>query len=167
MSSVMDDQLKVLMDYTKFHIGLYTALCTLLVAVIGLEGQRNTYSLVVRCLMISTFVCFALAGVFGGLVGSSIPRFTSWTEFEKARLAPKYLDLILPNEYKLPALWAASLEHAAFWIGTIIALCGVIIISLRRPVSTLSFPPIKNSSNALPNPERNSTTNELSNLKDG
>ena len=33
----MDEQMKALMDYTIFHIGLYTALCTLLVSIIGLS----------------------------------------------------------------------------------------------------------------------------------
>jgi hypothetical protein len=35
------EQLKALMEYTKFHIGLYTTLCTLLVGVMGLEGLKG------------------------------------------------------------------------------------------------------------------------------
>jgi hypothetical protein len=38
---MVDDQLKALMDYTKFHIGMYTTLCTLLVAIIGLNGLNR------------------------------------------------------------------------------------------------------------------------------
>jgi hypothetical protein len=37
----MDERLKALMEYTKFHIGLYTTLCTLLVGVMGLGGPKG------------------------------------------------------------------------------------------------------------------------------
>jgi hypothetical protein len=112
----MDDQLKALMDYTKFHIGLYTTLCTLLVAIIGL----NAHAVVSLPYLLATLICFAIAGAFGGLVGSSLPNYLTWSTFETAKLGPWFL----PN--LIPARWAASAEHTAFWVGAVIALFGVI-----------------------------------------
>jgi hypothetical protein len=115
----MDDQLKALMDYTKFHIGLYTTLCTVLIAVMGLDGLRGQAPRMLPYFL-GSLICFAIAGMFGGLVGSSLPRFKTWTEYRAARLGPWFL----PNLIPAPA--AASAEHTAFWLGTVIALYGVI-----------------------------------------
>jgi hypothetical protein len=120
----MEEQLKVLMEYTKFHIGLYTTLCTLLIGIIGL-GALSGRSVAFLPYLLATLICFAIAGAFGGLVGSSLPNYTKWADFEAARLGPWFL----PN--LIPARWAASAEHTAFWVGTVIALVGVIRISLR------------------------------------
>lgn len=112
----MDDQPKALMDYTKFHIGLYTTLCTLLVAIIGL----NTHAVVLFPFLLATLICFAIAGAFGGLVGSSLPNYMTWSAFETANLGLWFLPKLIP------ARWAASAEHSAFWVGAVIALLGVI-----------------------------------------
>ena len=62
------DQLKQLMEYTKFHIGVYTTLCTIFVSVIGLDiFKPHTASL--RPYLLITLVCFVLASIFGDLVG--------------------------------------------------------------------------------------------------
>ena len=115
----MDDRLKALMDYTKFHIGLYTTLCTLLVAVMGLEALRG-HSNAMLPYLLWTLICFAIAGAFGGLVGSSLPQYSTWKEFTDTKLGPWFLPNVLPGP------WVASAEHTAFWVGTIIALWGVI-----------------------------------------
>jgi hypothetical protein len=115
----MDDQLKALMDYTKFHIGLYTTLCTLLIAVMGLDGLRGQAPRMLFYFL-GSLICFAIAGMFGGLVGSSLPRFRTWTEFREAKLGPWFAPEIIPA----PAV--ASAEHTAFWLGTVIALWGII-----------------------------------------
>jgi hypothetical protein len=69
---------------------------------------------------LATLICFAIAGVFGGLIGSTLPYYVTWSAFEAAKLGPWFL----PN--LIPAPWAASAEHTAFWMGTVIALFGVI-----------------------------------------
>jgi hypothetical protein len=120
-SRTVDDQLKSLMDYTKFHIGLYTTLCTILIAVIGLNGLREQVPRMLPYFFLS-LICFAIAGMFGGLVGSSLPRFTSWAEYQQSKLGPWFLPRIIPA----PAV--ASAEHTAFWLGSLIALWGVLQI---------------------------------------
>ena len=106
------------MDYTKFHIGLYTTLCTLLVGVMSLADLKERTMLMFPYFL-CTLVCFAIAGVFGGLIGSSLPHYANWDEFRKAKLGPFFLPNMIPSD------WVAGLEHAAFWIGTISALWGV------------------------------------------
>lgn len=120
----MDDRLKALFDYTKFHIGLYSSLCTLLVAVVGIDAIKDEAGPTLPWFLLATLVCFAIAGLFGGLVGSSIPGFKTWEEFSKAKLGPWFLPEVLP------APWAASAEHTAFWIGTVTAVAGVICVLL-------------------------------------
>jgi hypothetical protein len=115
----MDDQLNALMDYTKFHIGLYTTLCTLLIAVMGIPALSTRYYRMIPYFLWA-LICFALSGVFGGLVGSSLPQFTKWSDFGSARLGPWFFPRIIP------APWVVSAEHTAFWLGTLVSLWGVI-----------------------------------------
>jgi hypothetical protein len=141
----MDEQLKALMGYTTFHIGLYTTLCTLLVSTIGLsafgeqadkakssDGVPRITAIprmepLIPCLLL-TLICFAVAGIFGGLVGSSLPAFKTWSDFEAAWLGPWFM----PHLIRAP--WAASAEHTAFWLGTVIALVSVVwTYMVRRP----------------------------------
>ena len=119
------DQLKQLMDYTKFHIGMYTTLCTALIAILGLEIVRPAAS-DLRPYLFATLVCFAVAGMFGGLVGSGLPYFKTFEEFSKAKLGPWKLELI-------PALWCTHLEHTAFWLRIIAAFVGLVRCGVPVP----------------------------------
>lgn len=111
------DQLKQLMDYTKFHIGMYTSLCTALIAVLGLNIVKLAIA-DMRPYLFTTLVCFVVAGLFGGLVGSSIPYYSTFEDFSKDKLGPWRLKII-------PALWCTHLEHTAFWIGIVVAIVGL------------------------------------------
>jgi hypothetical protein len=122
---VVDEQLKVLMEYTKFHIGLYTTLCTLLIGVMGLEGLKDRSAPMLPYLLFA-LISFATAGAFGGLVGSSLPNYKTWESFMSAKLGPWFYPKLIP------APWAASAEHTAFWVGTAIALFGVVTIYLKH-----------------------------------
>jgi hypothetical protein len=118
--TVIEEQLKVLMDYTKFHIGLYTTLCTILVGVMGLDGLRGRVAPMLPYFL-AALICFAIAGVFDGLIGSSLPYYRTWDGFIAAKLGPWFL----PERFRIAAPVIASVEHTAFWIGTLIALWGV------------------------------------------
>jgi hypothetical protein len=107
------------MDYTIFHIGLYATLCTLLAAILGLERWKEQIE-DMSPYLITTLVCFVIAGAFGGLIGSNLPSYATWETFQNARLGPWFF----PN--MMPAPWVASAEHTAFWVGIVIALIGVI-----------------------------------------
>lgn len=109
------DQLNQLMDYTKFHIGVYTTLNSVLVGSIGLntvpDGPFRYY-------LFATLACFIIASAFGGLVGSSIPYYKTWDEFASQKLGPWHFKLI-------PSLWCTHLEHTFFWIGIASAVIGL------------------------------------------
>jgi hypothetical protein len=83
----MDDQLKQLFDYTKFHIGMYT---TLLAAIVGLFTNSHAKSQYLHMLpyVKITALCFVVAGMAGGLVASSIAYFSTFSSFKAARLGP-------------------------------------------------------------------------------
>lgn len=111
------DQLKLLMEYTKFHIGMYTTLCTVLISILGLEIFKAR-AVTFQPYLFVTLAFFVLAGAFGGLVGSSIPLFKDFDEFKKARLGPWRWEWI-------PAPWCAHLEHTFFWLGILVVLLGL------------------------------------------
>jgi hypothetical protein len=115
----MDDQLKQLFDYTKFHIGMYV---TLLAATIGWFAKNPLDPLdseIIRYVQASV-VCFVVAGMAGGLVASSIPYFTRFEDFKKAKLGPGKFEFI-------PAIFCTYIEHFFFWIGVFVAVGGFLI----------------------------------------
>jgi len=124
---MMDDQLKQLYDYTKFHIGMYTTLITAIIAVFANDSLKSSYSNFVPFIGITVF-CFIVAGLFGGLVASSIPFYTSFQDFSNSRLGPwkwKWFSSII----------CTHLEHSAFWLGCLVAVIGLVWTLFRYPNS--------------------------------
>lgn len=115
------DQLKLLMDYTKFHIGMYVSLCTGLVVILSMEGVKKEVP-DFQPYLFGTLACFAIAAAFGGLVGSSLPAFVDYEDFKNAKLGPFKAKLI-------NAEWCAHLEHFFFWVGVIVSIAGLWRIS--------------------------------------
>jgi hypothetical protein len=115
---MMDDQLKQLYDYTKFHIGMYTTLVTVIIAVFANDTLKQAYSHFVP-FMVITLLFFIIAGLFGGLVASSVPFYATFYEFTKSRLGPWDSKLF-------PALICIHLEHSAFWAGCLTAAGGFV-----------------------------------------
>jgi hypothetical protein len=109
------EQLKLLFDYTKFHILLYTSIVTLLIGLF-LFGVNQEAATQFRQSMKVIVFFFVIAGGAGGVIGSSIPGCKGFSDFSEKRLAP----------YGIPFLnfkgktWVA-VEHGAFWIGITIA----------------------------------------------
>jgi hypothetical protein len=129
------EQLKLLMDYTKFHIGMYATLCTALVAVLSSnQFKTNEGYEFYRPYLLGTLICFTAAGMFGGLVGSSIPFYTNWDTFISAKVGFSVI----------PTLWCTKLEHGAFWLGIVVALAGIFL--------TPSTPPTANDRLVMPQP---------------
>lgn len=60
---MMDDQLKQLYDYTKFHIGMYTTLAGGIIGVFANENLKQAYPSFVPFVFVS-IVCFFIAGVW-------------------------------------------------------------------------------------------------------
>ena len=109
------DQLKLLMDYTKFHLGIYISLFTVSVAYVATRQPSQELGVVKAAML-----CFLIAGVGGATIGSNIPYFEHFEALQKARIGPWRLRL-LPYES-----WS-SIEHAAFWLGIMIALYGFVL----------------------------------------
>jgi hypothetical protein len=111
------EQLKLLMDYTKFHIGIYITLCTGLIAVLSVDNLKD-YFVPFQPYLFATLVLFAIAAAFGGLVGSSLPMFNTYEEFKDAKLGPF-------NAKWIPAQWCTHLEHLFFWLGALVTMFGL------------------------------------------
>ena len=109
-------QLELLMDYTIFHIGLYTTLSAALVTLLGLFPKRAS---AMNGELLLTLIFFVLAGVCGGIVASHIPHFLNFDSFyESAWLGPWGLQLA-------PAWLWMRFEHLFFWSGIAAALFGL------------------------------------------
>jgi hypothetical protein len=135
-----DERLKQLMEYTKFHIGMYTTLCTLLIGILGLKMFETAVDRT-RCVLFAVLICFVLAGMFGGLVGSSIPFHTSFQRFRTTPTTPAWLDWVaskwnarVPARFNFNFGWltgelCTTLEHLFFWVGIVFALVAVGIVT--------------------------------------
>lgn len=115
------DQLKLLFDYTKFHIGVYATLVSLLIGFISL-GPASLHPIQHLCLAATT-VAFVLAGACGGVVASNIPNLSGMEDFRNSDLGTAWL---FPNWLRMKGPKWATLEHLFFWIGIIIALVGLV-----------------------------------------
>jgi hypothetical protein len=112
------EKLKLLFDYTKFHIGLYTTVATIFGGLFA-AGDRVPFKFQPHLLLASViFMC--TAGWAGGTIASSIPGYSSYTTFWNARIAPMRLQGVRA-EY-----WT-YIEHTAFWIAVVLALLSIIV----------------------------------------
>lgn len=118
-----DPQLKALLDYTVFHIGVYLTIATGLLAAMNYKlDEKHSLSLLIPIL---AFVC---AGGAGGMLGSHVPDSKDFKAFA-ANNTIKFLDLDwLPTKY---AEWAI-LEHQMFWFGVI----SLVVLLALRPLIT-------------------------------
>lgn len=127
----MDDQLKALFDYTKFHIGIYITLTSTLVAILALAAdeygdQGNVEALLLNLQL--TVVFFALAGACGGFVASNIPNHHTFKVYMNERIGFWRLKLLKAK------MWI-HLEHTFFWIGVGFALLGFFGLKLVPPLT--------------------------------
>jgi hypothetical protein len=110
------EQVKVLFDYTKFHIGVYTTLITIIVT--GLYYLRITQGVNFKpnlLFIYGSMVMFGIAGLSGGIIASTLPHHSSIKEFWKERIGPFRLR-IMSGEF-----WTYC-EHTAFWLGVVSAV---------------------------------------------
>lgn len=112
------ENLKFLMDYTKFHIGLYTALFVAAVGAIEKGVIPDQAKTAVRV----AAVFLVLSGMAAGIVGSSIPDAVSYADLRTKSLRPRWWRgraLFLKD-------WIA-LEHFLFWCALLIVTLWLII----------------------------------------
>lgn len=134
------DQLKLLFDYTKFHIGLYTTLVTLLIALISF-GPGDVL-LAQKWFLLETTIFFILAGVCGGVVASNIPNYRGMSAFRTANFGPTWgarkHNTVSSDGNKQYAMWPkmegprwATWEHRFFWTGIFVAVVAVLVGSFQ------------------------------------
>jgi hypothetical protein len=109
------DQLKLLSDYTLFHIGLYTTLVSTLIALAHFRRAKVQGALYV--VLVCTVICFIVAGAAGGVIASNIPNFSTFASYDGANLE------VFGRATMPYRLWA-HVEHGAFWVGLVIAAVG-------------------------------------------
>jgi hypothetical protein len=98
------DQLKLLFDYSKFQIGLYT---TFAIVLSGAMAFRPVVFRFHRGFMALAVAFICLAGVAAGIIASRCPHFASWSELWAAKIGP-FRWKCLPGEY-----WT-YLQHVCF-----------------------------------------------------
>lgn len=123
-------QLKLLFDYSKFDIGLYTAVAITFAAAVtfapaGFRFHRGLLSVAV------VFTC--LAGWAAGIIASRCAQFTSWNELWKTRIGP-FRWRWLRGEH-----WA-YLQHTCFGIALLAAALSVLSIYVKWLLSAGGTP---------------------------
>jgi hypothetical protein len=111
------DRIKLLFDYTKWHIGIYTTLGTLMVTIIGWE--RLTLYVPLLWLSLS-FI--GLAGLSGGVIASTLPECDTLEEFFRSPTGFWGLHWLSGRTW-------TRIEHTAFWMGV---LAGVAAFALPQ-----------------------------------
>jgi hypothetical protein len=115
-----DPQLRMLFDYTIFHIGLYTSLVSAVFALTTF-GDKHPRIKKRAWLLKVTVISFLLAGAAGGAIASNIPEYKTFDCYSSAGLTVfRYLG---PFHYSV----LAHIEHGAFWVGILFAVTGFLL----------------------------------------
>jgi protein tyrosine phosphatase (PTP) superfamily phosphohydrolase (DUF442 family) len=114
------DQLKLLMDYTKFHIGFYLTFAGIGVTLV----KTNVTGL---AWLAPSFAGLLLAGICGGVIASNIPLFSGFEAFKSERIGFWHF------KWWRYSTWA-FLEHLGFWFavlwGVLVLLAGARHVSM-------------------------------------
>ena len=108
------ERLKLLYDYTKFHIGLYAGIVA---ATLGISKLAESSIVILWpfCVLSVGVLCMVLAGMCGAVVASTIPDV----------ICTKTYDAFMESTIKKAKAknWV-TWEHRIFWIGVILLLIG-------------------------------------------
>ena len=108
-----DKRLDRLLEYTKFHIGIYLSIGGGLVTLISVasvpEQGKFLDGLIGAHWALAVALAFmAVAGLAGGIVASSCAQFETFTKVWNRKLGPHKLQLFTGETW-------AFIEHSAFW----------------------------------------------------
>lgn len=111
------EKLKLLFDYTKFHIGVYLTVAGVFAGFIAANAKDSNSFLFKfdRPWLIAAVAFIAIAGFAGGVLVSSMCHERSLANFWKKKLGPFWFEW-------WPAEWWTYIEHAAFWVAIACAL---------------------------------------------
>jgi len=126
------EQLKLLYDYTKFHIGLYG---TLIAGFIGILtfGGKDFSPTSINALKVVIFLLL-IAAMSGGVVASSVvdvyQNYGMWKT--ETSLETFWTTEIGPFKLKwMKAKFWWLIEHTAFWIAVLIVVGGFLLKGTR------------------------------------
>ena len=115
------EKLNRLFEYTKFHIGLYTAIVAVFAGLVG-SKEKIVFVFDIRWLIVAVvFMC--VAGAAGGVLMSSMCHANSMSEFWNSRLGPLWF------KWWRAETWT-YIEHIAFWIAIACALIAFLMCPL-------------------------------------
>src|SRR5262245_54900634 len=121
------EQVKLLYDYTKFHIGLYGTLIAGFIAILTFGGNFSATSL--TALKVVIFLLL-IAPMSGGVVASSVvdvyQNYGVWKT--ESSLETFWTTSIGP--FKLKCMKAKRwwfIEHTAFWVAVLIVVGGFLL----------------------------------------
>ena len=115
------EKVKLLFDYTKYHIGIYTSLGTIAVAALGLH-DNVTFKFCGLLLWLSIgFI--AVAGLAGGIIASTLPEKNSLEQFFTQATGFWGVHFLSGRTW-------TRIEHTAFWVGLIAGLISFLMPEL-------------------------------------
>jgi hypothetical protein len=100
------EQVKLLFDYTKFHIGLYSTLATVVISI--LVSQRTAKWPIWPESLTLAVLCLVSAGLAGGVIASSLPHLFGCYDVKNVLIGP-----IMCEHW--PLVFWTYVEHCAFW----------------------------------------------------
>lgn len=105
------EKLKLLFDYTKWHIGVYLTSAGLFAGFIAASAKDPTQFLFPfdRTWLVGAVALITVAGFAGGVLTSSMCHARRLDDFWKQKLGPFWFQW-------LPAEWWTYIEHTAFWL---------------------------------------------------
>ena len=109
------EQLKLLFDYTKFHIGLYTTLATLVLTALGLKNKAGWDVAFIPWLMWISVLTLGVAGFAGGVIAGTIPQREGFSDFWDNETGPYRLKMLSGQAW-------TYVEHSSFWLAVIAAV---------------------------------------------
>lgn len=112
------EKIKIVYDYAKFHIGLYTGVVAASIGIGKLGGDEfmaNIPALKVPAAI--GIACVVVAGICGAMVAVHVPQYLDlkYDQFMKQRLKAAFV-------IQMPVKDWLSLEHKSFWGGLFIIL---------------------------------------------
>jgi hypothetical protein len=113
-----DKRLDRLLDYTKFHVGIYLSIGGGLVALIGASSKAEEKTFLKafigspKALALALFF-MVLAGLAGGIIASGCTQCRTFEELWRNRQGPYRLRLLTGESWAL-------VEHGSFWISLLL-----------------------------------------------
>ncbi len=119
-----EHRLNMLMDYTKFHIGLYAVVITTLLALAKIAQPGGVVPDCYKLPILATLVLVLLAGMCGGLIAAHLPEQKKFDGFwEQGRIGPWGSKCFRVQH-------VARAEHLFFWLAVAVAVVTVALDAL-------------------------------------